>query len=125
MPNTYNAGSEKNAILDFFKCLCIYILTICLLIQGNSRKGSGDVASAVCYTIYTIYRSLCTQTAETPSVLYGLLPLDLFPKLTEEDKGYLYLSLLVEGRAASAGSDHIRSLYSTVKAYNLVYIITQ
>ena len=49
----------------------------------------------------------------------------LFPKLTEEDKGYLYLSLLVEGRAASAGSDHIQSLCSAVKAYNLVYIITQ
>ena len=58
-------------------------------------------------------------------VLYGLLPIDLFPKLTEEDKGYLYLSLLDEGRAASAGSDRIRSLYSAGKAYNLVYIITQ
>ena len=58
-------------------------------------------------------------------VRYGLLPMDLFPKLTEEDKGYLYLSLLVAVRAASAGSDQIRSLYSAVKAYNLVYIITQ
>ena len=47
------------------------------------------------------------------------------PKLTEEDKGNLYLSLLDEGRAASAGSDQIRSLYSAVKAYNLVYIIIQ
>ena len=27
--------------------------------------GSGDVVSAVCYTIYTKYLSLCTQTAET------------------------------------------------------------
>ena len=61
-------------------------------------------------------------------VLYGLLPIDLFPKLTEENKGYLYLSFIrwiVEGRAASAGSDRIRSLYSAGKAYNLVYIITQ
>ena len=47
------------------------------------------------------------------------------PKLTEEDKGYLYLSLLDDGQAVSAGSDQIRSLYSAVKAYNLVYIIIQ
>ena len=59
------------------------------------------------------------------SVRYGLMPMPLFPKLTEEDKGYLYLSLLVAGRAASAGSDRIRSLYSAGRAYNLVYIITQ
>ena len=51
--------------------------------------------------------------------------LGFIPKLTEEDKGNLYLSLLDEGRAASAGSDQIRSLYSAVKAYNLVYIIIQ
>ena len=31
------------------------------------KKGSDDVASDVCYTIYTIYLSLCTQTAETTS----------------------------------------------------------
>ena len=29
--------------------------------------GSWDVFSAVCYTIYTIYLSLCTQSAETTS----------------------------------------------------------
>ena len=36
-------------------------------IQGNSRKGSGDVVSAVCYIMYTIYQSLCTQTADSTS----------------------------------------------------------
>ena len=49
----------------------------------------------------------------------------LYPQTNEEDEGNLYLSLLDEGRAASAGSDQILSLYSAVKAYNLVYIITQ
>ena len=33
--------------------------------KGIQEKGSGDVFSAVCYTIYTIYLSLCTHTAET------------------------------------------------------------
>ena len=36
-------------------------------LPGNSRKGSEDVVSAVCYTIWTIYLSLCTLTAETTS----------------------------------------------------------
>ena len=35
--------------------------------RGIHEKGSGDVVSAVCYTIYTIYLSLCTQKAETIS----------------------------------------------------------
>ena len=35
--------------------------------RGIPEKGSGDVVSAVCYTIHTIYLSLCTQTAETKS----------------------------------------------------------
>ena len=39
-----------------------------LQVQGN-LQGSGDVVSAVCYTIYIyyLYISLCTQTAETTS----------------------------------------------------------
>ena len=35
--------------------------------RGIHEKGSGDVVSAVCYTIYSIYLSLCIQTAETTS----------------------------------------------------------
>ena len=31
--------------------------------RGIHEKGSGDVVSAVCYTIYTTYLSLCTQTS--------------------------------------------------------------
>ena len=49
-----------------------------LVLRRNSRKNSGEgegvhdpgeeeVVSAICYTIYTIYLSLCTQTAETTS----------------------------------------------------------
>ena len=34
---------------------------------GIHLKGSGDVVSAVCYTMYTIYICLCSQTAETTS----------------------------------------------------------
>ena len=37
------------------------------LYRGIHEKGSGDVVSAICYTIYTIYLSLCTPTAETTS----------------------------------------------------------
>ena len=33
--------------------------------EGIHEKGSGDVVSTACYTIYTIYIFLCTQTAET------------------------------------------------------------
>ena len=33
--------------------------------RGIQEKGSGDVVSAICYTVYTIYLSLCTQTVET------------------------------------------------------------
>ena len=36
--------------------------------RGIHEKGSGVVVSAVCYTIYTIYLSLCTKTAETTSL---------------------------------------------------------
>ena len=36
-----------------------------LFYWGIHEKGSGDGVSAVCYTIYTINISLCTQTAET------------------------------------------------------------
>ena len=35
--------------------------------RGIHEEGSGDVVSAVCYTIYTIYLTLCAQTAETTS----------------------------------------------------------
>ena len=33
--------------------------------RGNIEKGSDDIGSAVCYTIYTVYLSLCKQTAES------------------------------------------------------------
>ena len=42
-------------------------LYIQLSTGGIHEKGSWDVVSAVCYTIETIYLSLCTQTAETAS----------------------------------------------------------
>ena len=60
-------------------CLLMYLLywgdAILVLASFHSiqnkpighLKGSGDVDSAVCYTIYTIYLSLSTQTAETTS----------------------------------------------------------
>ena len=35
--------------------------------RGIHEKGSRDVVSSVYYTKYTIYLSLCTQTAETTS----------------------------------------------------------
>ena len=35
--------------------------------RGIREKGSGDVISSVCDTIYTIYLSLCKQKAETTS----------------------------------------------------------
>ena len=35
------------------------------LILGNFRKKFGNIGSAVCYTIYTIYLSLRAQTTET------------------------------------------------------------
>ena len=35
--------------------------------MGIYEMGSGDVVSAVCYTMYNIYLYLCTQTAETTS----------------------------------------------------------
>ena len=38
-----------------------------LIYRGIHEKGSDDVVSAICYTKYTIYLSLCTQTAETAS----------------------------------------------------------
>ena len=57
------------------------------------------------------------------------MPVDLFPKLTEETKVFwTYLLLDDKMRKAeqqtTAGSDRIRSLYSPGKTYNLVYIIT-
>ena len=36
--------------------------------RGIRKKGFGDVVSAVCCTIYTMYLSLWTQTAETTSL---------------------------------------------------------
>ena len=35
-----------------------------LYLQGILEKGSVDIWTAVCYTIYTIYLSLCAQTAD-------------------------------------------------------------
>ena len=55
--------------------LCINLLNLSKLLynyRGIREKGSGDVVSAVCYTIYTINLSLCTQTAETTSIFRTL-----------------------------------------------------
>ena len=38
-----------------------------IMYRGVFEKGSDDIGSAVCYTIYTIHISLCTQTDETTS----------------------------------------------------------
>ena len=43
---------------------------ICLfnyIYRGIHEKGSDDVVSAVCGSVYFIYLALCTQTAETTS----------------------------------------------------------
>ena len=61
-------------------------------------------------------------------IIYGLLPIDLFPKLTEETK-FIWTYLLLDDKMmveqqTTAGSDRIQSLYSPGKTYNLVYIIT-
>ena len=53
-------------LLFFYKCCYAFSLPS-LLNREIHEKGSGDVVSAVCYTIYTIYLSLFTQTAETTS----------------------------------------------------------
>ena len=54
--------------------------------------------------MYRMYRKKSNDSGflRTYSVLYGLLPIDLFPKLTEEDKGYKYLSLLVDSWRSSS-----------------------
>ena len=52
---------------ELLRVLLYYIVLSWLLNMGIHEKGSGDVVSAVCNTLYTIYPSLCTQTAETTS----------------------------------------------------------
>ena len=50
--------AAKRFLANFIDLYVIY--------RGIREKGSGDVVSAVCYTIYTIYLSLCTQTSPDP-----------------------------------------------------------
>ena len=45
----------------------LHTLMIIVTYRGIHEKGSEDVVSAVCYIIYTIYLSICTQTDETTS----------------------------------------------------------
>ena len=82
--------------------------------MGIHEKGSEDFVSAVCYTIYTIYLSLCTQTAETtppePFSLNSLYNL-LFLSLT------LLLKLL-EGKNCSL----INSLHLCRKGFKKAYL---
>ena len=51
--------------------------------RGFHEKGSGDVVSAVCHTIFTIYLPLCTRPVETTSPEpFSLTPLynaELYP----------------------------------------------
>ena len=47
--------------------LFIHLSCDTILYRGVREKGSGDVVSAVCYTIFAIYLLLCTQTDETSS----------------------------------------------------------
>ena len=46
--------------------------TLLLTYRGIHEKGSGDVVSAVCNTIYAVNLSLCTQT---PSEHFSWIPL--------------------------------------------------
>ena len=52
--------SEKS--MEFF-----IIISDKMSYRGIPEKGSGDVVSAVCYTVYTIYLYRCIRTAETAS----------------------------------------------------------
>ena len=54
--------------------------------RGIHEKGSGDVL-AVCYSIYTIYLSLCTQTAETTAPQ----PFRKFPCISTGTYSYLHV----------------------------------
>ena len=47
----------------FLVCTCFRFLWY----RGIHKNGLGDVVSDVCYILYTIYLSLCTQTVETTS----------------------------------------------------------
>ena len=55
------------------------------------EKDSGDVVSAVCYFIYTIYPSLCTQTADTADFIWKVL--GVYTRSME----IIYLSLVYTG----------------------------
>ena len=60
----------------YWNILCYVKFYYNVIHRGIHEKGSGDVVSAVCFTIYTIYLSLCTQSAETTSSeLFSWIPL--------------------------------------------------
>ena len=48
----------------------LVIANVIRLNTGIHGKGSGDVVSAVCYAIYTIYLFLRTQTADISRNLF-------------------------------------------------------
>ena len=57
-----------------------------LFCKGIHEKGPDEIRSAVCYTVYTIHLSLCTQTADiivksrlkNPVSYYVILHVSLF-----------------------------------------------
>ena len=59
--------SGKNDWDNFWRIPPHHLLSVLYLVVKRRflEKGSDDIESAVCYPIYTIYLSLCTQTAET------------------------------------------------------------
>ena len=69
---------SKSSWVLFFIIPIFFV--IWLEYRGIHERGSGDVVSAVCYTIQPIYLSLCTQTAETTSPEPSWIPLYLIVK---------------------------------------------
>jgi len=67
----------------------------------HEKKSSEKVFSAVCYTIYTIYLSICTQTAETisPKPFSGI---PLYVNVVMLLSSILHVCLLVSGAGAFA-----------------------
>ena len=59
-------------------------------VRGIQENGSGDVVSAVYYTVYTIHLSLCIQTAGTTYPLTLLVSCPVFQQCTLiNDKGFM------------------------------------
>ena len=65
-----------------------------LYTEGIREKGSEVVVSAICYTIYTMYLSLCAQPAETtsPELFLRIPPPFFFSGFTENDLARLLVN---------------------------------